>query len=89
MVSEKIEIPPKILCVVGTFLKFWQRKLMQITLISRRRMFTFKVQKTLHSRNRDNKIEKMAPRGGWRPFCILHCFAHLFGQGDIIFVMEK
>lgn len=52
-------------------------------------MFTFKVQKTLHSRNRDNKIEKMAPRGGWRPFCILHCFAHLFGQGDIIFVMEK
>ena len=23
-------------------------------------MFTFKVQKTLHSRNRDNKIEKMA-----------------------------
>ena len=52
-------------------------------------MFTFKVQKTLHSRSRDNKIEKMAARGGWRPFCILHCFAHLFGQGDIIFVMKK
>ena len=45
-------------------------------------MFTFKVQKTLHSRNRDNKIEKMAARGGWRPFCIFHYFSHLLGQGD-------
>ena len=45
-------------------------------------MFTFKVQKTLHSRNRDNKIEKMAARRGWRPFCILRYFSHLFGQGD-------
>lgn len=45
-------------------------------------MFAFNVRKTLRSQNGDEKIERMAARGGWSPFCILHYFSYLFGQGD-------
>lgn len=52
-------------------------------------MFAFNVRKTLHSQNGDEKIERMAARGGWRPFCILHFFSiYLVREIIIIFVME-